>query len=221
MSRLLVRARNALVRHGARGLVRVVAGRVWRRVAVAEEHVWYELSLAEIPTGPGLEPPVRLVRADPGQLDLVVQLDRDALTAHEYAARGHELFLALDGERPVFGCWIHHGEAPMLAARGGWLTLPDRIVCLEDSVTASDQRGKGIAPRAWRDLASRLSNEGARAMITKVSAGNAASRKAVLKAGFVEIGVMRYGRKGRTQHVQFEVLGDSATGALLRDRLQR
>jgi L-amino acid N-acyltransferase YncA len=109
----------------------------------------------------------------------------------------------------------------MLAARGGWLTLPDGIVCLEDSVTAADQRGKGTAPRAWRDLASRLGTEGFQAMITKVAADNAASRKAVLKAGFVEIGVMRYKRRGPTQHVHFEVLGDSATGALLRDRLQR
>lgn len=218
---MLVRARNAFGRHGIRGLPRVVADRVRRRVVLDEEHVWYELLLAEPPAGPGLEPPLRLVRANPDQLDLVVQLDRDALTAHEYSARGHELFLAMDGERPVFGCWIHRGEAPMLAARDGWLDLPDRIVCLEDSVTSPDQRGKGTAPRAWRDLASRLGTEGARAMITKVGADNAASRKAVLKAGFVEIGLMRYTRRGRTQRVHFEVFGDSPTGALLRERLER
>ena len=84
----------------------------------------------------------------------------------------------------------------MLAAPGGWLELPADTVVLEDSATTPRARGRGIAPGAWTAIADSLRDEGLAHMITKVGVENEASRKAVAKSGFREIGVMRMVKRG-------------------------
>ena len=87
-------------------------------------------------------------------------------------------------------------DGPVLAAPGGWLDLPAVTVVLEDSATTPRARGRGIAPGAWTAIADSLRDEGLAHMITKVGVENEASRKAVAKSGFREIGVMRMVKRG-------------------------
>ncbi len=87
----------------------------------------------------------------------------------------------------------------MLAAPGGWLELPADTVVLEDSATTPRARGRGIAPGAWTAIADSLRDEGLVHMITKVGVENEASRKAVAKAGFRDVGVMRMVKTGPPQ----------------------
>ncbi len=56
----------------------------------------------------------------------------------------------------------------MAAARGGWLSLPEGTVCLEDSVTSPDYRGRGVAPAAWSQIAAAAAEDGYATMVTKV-----------------------------------------------------
>jgi L-amino acid N-acyltransferase YncA len=117
-------------------------------------------------------------------------------------------------------CWIYNGRAPVAAARGGWLELPPGVACLEDSVTAASHRGRGIAPRAWDQIAVALRKRGVATMITKVEVDNAPSRRAVEKAGFVGVAVQRMARTGPRVRVDVTVQ-DEARGGPLRDRLLR
>ena len=111
-------------------------------------------------------------------------------------AAGNDLWLAEDEGGPLFRCWIYRRRAPVLAAPGGWLEIPAETVVLEDSATTPRARGRGIAPGAWTAIADSLRDEGLTHMITKVGVENEASRRAVVKAGFREIGVMRLVKAG-------------------------
>ncbi len=126
----------------------------------------------------------------------------------------------VEGQTAAFSCWVFHGRAPVLAARGGWLALPPGVVCLEDSVTNPDYRGRGIAPAAWGGIAATLHARGLTSLITKVAVDNAPSRKACLKAGFVEVGTMRLTRVGPRYRVVVED-PSGATGPLLAAALER
>lgn len=63
-----------------------------------------------------------------------------------------------------------------------------------------------------------LAAEGYTVMITKVGVANAPSRKAVVKSGFREIGVMRLTRIGPRRRTSMEPAGDGL-GADLSERL--
>ena len=73
-------------------------------------------------------------------------------------------------------------------------------MCLEDSATSPRARGRGVAPGAWTGIADSVRDEGLEHMITKVGVENAPSRKAVTKAGFRELGVMRLVKRGPRKH---------------------
>lgn len=217
---MLDRARHLLNRHGPLGLARRIVETAWSRVYLHEEHIWYELPLdrerERRPLAPGLE----LVEADEAQTRHLGGLPTmSPAEAQRLRARGARLYLILDGEQPLFACWIHTSQTPAIAARGGWLSLPSAVVCLEDSVTAPAARGRGVAPAAWSELAERLAGEGVASMITKVEIENAPSRKAVEKAGFREFAVMRLRRLGPRARV--EITGASPLAAQLRRALGR
>jgi hypothetical protein len=121
---------------------------------------------------------------------------------------GAELYLIVEsatGAR-AFACWIFHGHTPVAAARGGRLSLPDDVVCLEDSGANSDFRGRGLAPAGWTAIADDLGANGFATIVTKVGEENAPSRKAVLKAGFEEGALMRVRRTGFVSHVAMSPL---------------
>jgi len=105
-------------------------------------------------------------------------------------AAGGERWLVLDRGEAAFRCWIFPTRTPTIAAARGWLDLPSHVVCLEDSATGANHRGRGIAPAAWSAIAAQLADRPqVRTMITKVEEENVASRKAVEKSGFREVGV--------------------------------
>ena len=106
----------------------------------------------------------------------------------------------------------------MLAAPGGWLELPADTVVLEDSATTPRARGRGIAPGAWTAIADSLRDEGLVHMITKVGVENEASRKAVAKAGFRDVGVMRMVKTGPRKRTTVD-RSDPGVGAELAARL--
>ncbi len=191
-------ASRVLRRHGPVETARLGLGAARAALGPAlslhETHVWYELDLAGTPapaTPQGLE--VRQAMSDEVHL-----LNRIPATGVHRAlgllARGGTLWLAFRDGRPAFSCWTWRGEAPVGAARHGWLTLPGGVACLEDSVTAETFRGQGIAPAAWAVVAGALRRDGLRTLVTKVGDDNAPSRRAVEKAGFTEVASMRTDR---------------------------
>ena len=176
-----------------------------------EEHVWYQLDVkGERPRREFVEG-VRLVRAKPEEAGRVEELGQVESEARERLAQGNDLWLAIDDQdRALFACWTFRSETPVVAAPGGSLELPTGTACLEDSVTSPLARGKGIAPASWTAIADALANEGFEAMITKVTTDNAPSRKAVEKAGFREIALMRLTRIGPRQQVALSRSGGVA-----------
>jgi GNAT superfamily N-acetyltransferase len=214
------RLSRAVERHGACGVARIASTRARRRFSAEEAHVWYSLDLGadrprrELPEGLVLrratESDLRAIEALPGAEP--VHALRRGLTA------GHELWIVDDGERTAFCCWIHLGVAPVLAARHGSLVLPAGVVCLEDSVTSPEFRGRGIAPAAWAAIGDRFELAGYSAVVTKVETDNQPSRRAVEKAGFREIATMRLARRGLMTRVTV-VPGEGALGVELAGRL--
>jgi len=182
--------------------------RMWEitrgRLYLREDHVWYQLDVAAERPRRELPPEVRLARAGLEQAGRVEELGQSAAVARRRHAEGNALWLALDGDELLFGCWTFSRRAPVLAANGGWLELPAGIACLEDSATLPAARGRGFAPGSWTAIADRLAADGCTAMITKVGVENTASRKAVAKAGFREIGVMRLRRYGARTRATLE-----------------
>ena len=214
-----IRALRMLRREGPRSF----AIRAWERgrhlVYLREEHVWYGLDLLASRTRHELPSGVRLIRAGAADTARVAAFGQDPEAARRRHSAGNDLWLALEGDDPLFCCWTFWGIAPVLAAPGGWLELPPDTVCLEDSATSPAARGRGIAPGSWSAIAEILAAEGVTAMITKVTPENTASRRAVTKAGFAEIGVMRLTRLGRRKRTTMEViapgLGDELAARLV------
>jgi L-amino acid N-acyltransferase YncA len=163
---------------------------------LVEEHVWYELDVAGERPRRELPPEVRLVKAGDDRLDGAVEMGQHLDEIRRRRAAGNDLWLAEDDGGPLFRCWIYRDRAPVLAAPGGWLAIPDAAVVLEDSATTPRARGRGIAPGAWTAIADSLRDEGLAHMLTKVGVHNEPSRKAVVKSGFREIGVMRLVKHG-------------------------
>jgi L-amino acid N-acyltransferase YncA len=166
------------------------------RLYLVEEHVWYQLDLAGERPRRELPEDVTLHRAADDRLAGAVEMGQRLEEIRARRAAGNDLWLAEDDGGPLFRCWIYRRRAPVLAAPGGWLEIPAETVVLEDSATTARARGRGIAPGAWTAIADSLRDEGLTNMITKVGVENEASRRAVAKAGFREIGVMRLVKAG-------------------------
>jgi RimJ/RimL family protein N-acetyltransferase len=201
------RLSSAISRYGLGGLASTVARKARERVAFSESHVWYELDLTAPRETRVLEEGLILRPGREADLALLEQLD----TVWPERARrrlqdGNDWWLVLDQGAPLFSCWIFRERAPVLAAPQGELALPAGCVCLEDSVTSAAARGRGIAPAAWSAIAASLAQEGQRRMITKVTVENVPSRRAVTKAGFVEVAIMHFRRRGIRSGTSVDVL---------------
>jgi RimJ/RimL family protein N-acetyltransferase len=206
----LRRGREAFRRHGGRGVLRAGAQRVAATLYLREDHVWYALPLGSVQQTRELPADLELVRAKPDDAALAVQHDRRPDEVARQVDEGHELWIVRDDDRVAFSCWIYVGRAPAIAAPGGWFAVPRRWVCLEDSITSPDYRGRGVAPAAWEHIAAHAHTQGADTMVTKVAWENTPSRKAVSKAGFEEVGVMRLTRIGPRRDVRFSnVVGET------------
>jgi GNAT superfamily N-acetyltransferase len=187
---------GALRRHGIRGLARIAGVRLRRPVYWRETFIWYQLDLdgysGDLPLHEGYE----LTRADEASLGLAAATGKDPALVRRTLAEGHDLWIVRAGGDAAFSCWVYRGRAPEIAAKKGWFDLPANVVCLEDSVTVPEHRGKGVAPAAWAAIAEALAAEGVATMITRVAEDNGASRHACRKVGFAEIGKMEFKRTG-------------------------
>lgn len=192
----LARARRVVNRHGLGGTARLILQQV-RPHETAQ--TWYRLDVrADDRPRRELEETLVLRRGTPEDVDLVAQLPYDAsvssLTAEGVRSRiadGAQLWLVTEGDRTAFACWIYLGWGPVPGANNDGARLPADTAMLEDSIASPDFRGRSVAPGAWTGIADRLKAEGLSYMVTKVGLDNAASRRAVEKAGFREVAEMR------------------------------
>lgn len=221
MGSLASRLWSGVRRHGVPGGARRLADRTAKFVYLREAHFWYELDLGRQPPLP-LPAGLKLLRGEREDAELLERLPTGSVRqAEARLAEGAGLWLVVEAREPAFACWIFHGRTPVRAARGGWLTLPERTACLEDSVTSPAYRGLGVAPAAWSQIAATVAEGPYDAMVTKVSEDNAASRRAVEKAGFRETALMNLARTGFRERVRVEPRGDAPVGHALAARLRR
>lgn len=211
-----------LRRHGPRGTAELAWHYARTRVHLRDEHVWLELGLQGQRPRRELPESVRLRRAGEGDLALLEQLP----TLSEGAARawlraGGELWLAAEGDRVAFVCWLFRDRTPVGSARGGWMEVPRPAVSLEGSVTSPHFRGRSIAPAVWSRLADGLAAEGVPALLTTIAADNAAVRRALEKVGFAEIARVHLRRTGPRVTVRVVASPGSDNGARLRAQLAR
>lgn len=193
-----------------------------RLAYLKERHIWYRLDLALDRPHPVLPPGFELGPASVGELELLRGLETVGLQeAQQRIAAGAELWLLRQAGEVAFACWIFRGRTPVLAARGGWLRLPNDTVCLEDSVTAVHYRGQGLAPAVWSRVADSLAVQGFTALITKVAEDNQPSRRAVEKVGFEPVACMDLVRIGPMTHVVIRPQGDPRRATHLSELLAR
>jgi L-amino acid N-acyltransferase YncA len=223
---VIEQARRGMRRFGVTGIATraaALAGRsISRTLYLQERHIWYGLDLAAARPKPELPDGFTLHQASDTDLPLLEQLPTiGGLEAVQRRRDGADLWLVQEGVQPAFSCWIFRKRAPVLAARGGWLTLPAATGCLEDSVTAPLYRGRGLAAGAWSAIADDLAQDGVTTLITKVAEDNTASRRAVEKIGFVPTALMSLTRLAMHAHVDVYPYRDNALFAFLEGVLSR
>jgi GNAT superfamily N-acetyltransferase len=172
-----------------------------------EEHLWYQCELGESRPRRDMPEGVRLVRAEASEVGALARLGRDPEEARECLAGGNDVWLALDGEEPLFACFTFRHATPVAAASAGTLPLPPGTACLEDSVTSAAARGRGIAPAAWTLIGDELARSGFTTLVTKIETTNEPSRRAVEKVGYRPVAVMRYMRVGSRRRTAVRALG--------------
>jgi len=190
------KALAVLRRDGALGSLRTALRRAGALVALSEEHVWYLLDACAAHPPLRLAPGVALDRPRDPDMRALGQVT-STLSARQVRARlraNNDLWLASEGGRAVFSCWVFRELTPTIAAPGGQLALPPDTVCLEDVLAAPAARGRGIAPAAYVAIAGAVAAEGRRWLVTKVAVENASARRAVEKAGFEAVARMRFTR---------------------------
>jgi ribosomal protein S18 acetylase RimI-like enzyme len=209
----LHRLTRGLHRHGLIGTGRRALGEAWSLAYLHEEHVWYSLELAPGRPRRTLPDGLRLTREGAN----VKPPPLAGEEARERLAIGAEVWVVRDGDQVAFACWIFRTRAPVLAAPTRWLEIPAGAVVLEDSVTSPLFRGRGIAPAAWSGIADSLTVEGLERVLTKVEVENTSSRRAVEKASFAEVAIMRLTRVGFRKRVEIEAF--EPIGLSLAERL--
>jgi hypothetical protein len=192
---VVYRLRYELSRNGPRAAIRRVAGGMHEQLLLDETHIWYEVSTGDGRPRVGLPEGFAFRRAGADLLPLIKQLPTifEGEGARRLAA-GHDLWLLLDGDRPAFACWTLRRAMPVPGAPNGVLVLPPGTVCVEDSVTAPEYRGRRLGPAAWTLIADEISREGIPWLITKIRDDNVPTQKSVLKAGFAEMARVRFRR---------------------------
>ena len=217
---------RGLRRHGLMGSMRralsLTRQAVERLPYMHERHVWYRLDLKAPRPHIGLPAGIELVRAELADLGLLEQLETIGFVeARMRLAAGAELWIAHEAGQAAFSCWIFYDRAPVLAAPGGWLTMPEGTACLEDSVASARYRGRGIAPAVWSGVADALLREGMAALITKVEESNSPCRRAIAKVGFQQVAEMEFERVWLRPHVRVSPNGEYRYSAFLVERLSR
>jgi RimJ/RimL family protein N-acetyltransferase len=217
----LTRLRRAVRRYGVAGAARRLLALATETVYLRQEHVWYELDLHGERPRRELDPDFTLLCAGPEDIPLLDELWAiDHAEAERRLQSGGTLWLVLERRRPAFSCWTFRDKTPIRAAQKGWLDLPAGVACLEESMTAAAYRGRSIAPAAWTLIADRLASQQLSRLVTTIEEENAASRTAVAKVGFVEIGRAETVKTGNRVRVHLKSGERDGNAAFLR-RLER
>jgi hypothetical protein len=215
------RLRRAVRRYGAAGAARRLLALARETVYLRQEHVWYELDLRGERPRRDLDSGFDLLQAGEEHIPLLDELWAiDHAEVKRRLRSGGTLWLVLEGQRPAFSCWTFRGLTPIRAAQKGWLDLPSDTACLEESMTAAAYRGRSIAPAAWTLIADRLADLELGRLVTTIEEENTASRTAVSKVGFVEIGRAQTLKTGSRVRVQLTTGDRDGSAAFLR-RLER
>lgn len=198
------RVKRAVHRYGVRGIAAGLVG----RMAFTDRQFWYELELGSDRPRVALADDFVVRRPGVDEAGLIERLPSiPAVEAERRLRAGAELWMAFSGEEPAFCCWVFRTEAPTPAAPSHVLRLPEGVVCLEDSVTGRDFRGRGLAPAVWSILADEEEGRGTRSIVTRIGEENVPSRRAILKAGFVEIALVVHTRRLAAERVGVRSLG--------------
>ena len=162
-----------------------------------------------------------LVTGDASHIHLLEALPTEVTEreARRRLAEGAELWLVTRAGEPLFACWLFRDSAPLLAAPGGELQLPEGVVVVEDVATAEHHRGNGIAPAALATIARRMNRRNTRRLLAKVERGNRASRRAFRKAGFRAVAHMHRRERGPFTAVQIDGSPEHGAARLLTKRL--
>lgn len=218
-SNVILRLRYSFRRYGLKATISKILTFARKRIYLDETHVWYKLSLGTDRARVGRLPGLSLIQASVRDLPLLDQLPSiDPYEARRRMEAGHDLWLVLKGQQPVFACWVFHGSVPVIAARQGHIALSPEIVVFEDSVSSLAYRGRGIGLAAWPKIADRLRQTAATTILTKVEEDNMAARRAFSKSGFREISTIRFQRIGPWKRLTTQV-ENCATASWLAEQL--
>jgi hypothetical protein len=102
-------------------------------------------------------------------------------------------WLVTEGPRLIHASWTTSDAAWTRELRR-WVRPPEGDVYIYESFTTAEARGRGAYPRALSGIASWAAHAGIQRLWVAVEGGNAASLRAVTKAGFVvgyEVGYRR------------------------------
>lgn len=188
-------------RHGFRATVGKAFQVAGTRIYFDETQVWFEIPLGEDRPRVAMPEGIQLVHGGVDELSLLAQLPGVGEAQAELRLKaGHDLWMAVEGRKAAFACWIFRGSVPTIAAPKEQLIMPPGIVCLEESVASPDFRGRGIAPAVWSVVADGLQREGVAAMVTRCKEDNVAVRRALAKSGFREIAIVHFRRAGLRQY---------------------
>ncbi len=188
---------QAVRRRGIRPLLRQSLSELRNTLAPNSIHVWYLLELRKERPRLALPRGYLVEEVEAGSHDVsllgVLGSNASAEARSRFTARGR-LFIATADRDLAFACWVFPA-IPTIAARSGWYCVGDDSRALEHSITVEAHRGRGLAPAVWSELCETLEAEGVTGLLTKVGVTNDASRRAVAKAGFVEIAHVKVTRR--------------------------
>jgi GNAT superfamily N-acetyltransferase len=187
---------------GARQVLQAGAERLPFTFRLRDRFIWLQVAPADISPRRPLPEGMELTRGRVEDLPLLDEVGARFDRAAEFLAAGHDWWLLREAGRLVYSAWIFHGIAPFDAAPHGWIPLPPRTVNLEDSITATEYRGRGILAAASTAIFDELARAGVERMVTVVQEANTASLRGLAKSSwrtFAVVDVLRYGllRRGR------------------------
>lgn len=164
------------------------------------DNVWSDDVLVVFASDTVGEPPaggeLRLTVAGPGD---AADYARDIGTDSEktFGARLSDeslCYLVRDGDRILHSSWVSLFAAWTRELRG-YVVPPSGDAYVYESFTRSDARGRGVYPFALRGIRQDLASKGIRRVWVAAEADNAASLRAIEKAGFGERYRLAYRRR--------------------------
>ncbi len=212
----------AVDKHGIAGAARAACRMVKDAAYQDEVSTWFEVLLdKERPRVPAVHGDLVLA-TDDDAFDLLNAIGSQSadVARRRRSAGGAPWVLLMDG-KPAFCCWLYAGRSPINSMPGEWLNLPPAVRTLEDSITAPDFRGRGLAGGVWMTLFDDLEREGVRSVVTNVLDTNVPSTRAVLKVGFAPVASMRYVRIGPWSRQYLTPLGAGSGPAIVEDLHRR